>query len=261
MDFRYKRSLITTMLDRAYRISSDLSYFSEECNRLETVFFKLNYPKQLFNLAVKQFVDSKVAYQQHIPSTDMTTPPIRVIIPFKDQVSVNVVKKRLTDLSSKIKTTIQPMFISRKLNEDLKIREVKPATVNQQCVVYKFQCNLCDAGYVGYSPAATSMNELMYTNKIPSFLNKETKTVSQWYQANLLQANPNKYQILVMAPQRGDKNAKDMCTLTIDNQQIRATRNLKILGINMDDEISFSDHVRNICKKASQKSGCGSKTL
>ena len=151
VDIRYKRSLITTMLDRAYRISSDWSYFSQECDRLETVFLKLKYPKHLFNLAVKQFVDSKVADQQHIPSTDTATSPIRVIIPFKDQVSANVVKKRLTDLSSKIKTTIQPVFISRKLNEDVKVREVKPATVNQQCVVYKFQCNLCDAGYVGYT--------------------------------------------------------------------------------------------------------------
>ena len=83
-------------------------------------------------------------------STDTTTPPIRVIIPFKDQVSANVVKKRLPDLSSKIRTIIQSVFVSRKLNEGLKVREVKPATVNQQCVVYNFQCNLCDAGYVGY---------------------------------------------------------------------------------------------------------------
>ena len=60
-------------------------------------------------------------------------------------------KKRLTDLKSKLKTTTQPVFISRKLNEDLKVREVKPATVNQQRLVYKFQCNLCDAGYVGYT--------------------------------------------------------------------------------------------------------------
>ena len=43
------------------------------------------------------------------------------------------------------------MFISRKLNQDLKFREVKPAIVNQQCLVYQFQCNLCDAGYVGYT--------------------------------------------------------------------------------------------------------------
>ena len=148
VDNRYKRGLITTMLDRAYRISSDWSYFSQECDRLETVFLKLKYPRHLLNLAVKQFVDFKVSDQQHIPSTETT---IRVVMPFKDQASANVVKKRITDLSSKIKTTIQPVFISRKLNEDLKVREVKPATVNQQCLVHKFQCNLCDAGYVGYT--------------------------------------------------------------------------------------------------------------
>ena len=151
VDNRYKHSLITTMLDRAYRISSDWSYFSQECDRLETVFLKLQYLKHLFNLAVKQFVDSKVADQQQIPSTDTTPAPIRVVIPFKDQVSANIVKKRLTDLSLKIKTTIQPVFISRKLNKDLKFREVKPFIVNQQCLVYQFQCSLCDAGYVGYT--------------------------------------------------------------------------------------------------------------
>ena len=61
VDNRYKRSLITTMLDRAYRISSDWSYFSQEGDRLETVFLKLKYPRHLFNLAVKQFVDFKVS--------------------------------------------------------------------------------------------------------------------------------------------------------------------------------------------------------
>jgi len=121
IDIRYKHSLITTTLDCAYRISSNWSYFSQECDQLEMVFLKLKYPKHLFNLAVKRFVDSKVADQQHIPPTDTTTPPIQIIIPFKDQVSANVVKKRLTDLSSKIKTTIQPVFVSRKLSQDLKV--------------------------------------------------------------------------------------------------------------------------------------------
>jgi len=36
VDIRYKRSLITTMLDRAYRISSDW-YFSQACDQLEMV--------------------------------------------------------------------------------------------------------------------------------------------------------------------------------------------------------------------------------
>ena len=31
------------------------------------------------------------------------------------------------------------------------MQEFKPDIVNQQCVVFQFQCNLCDAGYVGYT--------------------------------------------------------------------------------------------------------------
>ena len=72
-----------------------------ECHQLRTVFLKLKYLKHLFNLVVTQFLDFKVADQQHIPSTNMTTPPIQVIIPFKDQVSANEVKKRLTAQKSR----------------------------------------------------------------------------------------------------------------------------------------------------------------
>ena len=35
--------------------------------------------------------------------------------------------------------------------QELNVKETKPAIVDQQCVVYSFQCDLCDAGYVGYT--------------------------------------------------------------------------------------------------------------
>ena len=40
---------------------------------------------------------------------------------------------------------------SRKLKQDLSLREPKPNIVTQQCVVYLFKCDLCDASYVGYT--------------------------------------------------------------------------------------------------------------
>jgi len=58
---------------------------------------------------------------------------------------------QLKDLSQKINTTIQPVFVSHKIEQDLKLREVKPPVVNQQCLVYHFKCDLCDAGYVGFT--------------------------------------------------------------------------------------------------------------
>ena len=49
-------------------------------------------------------------------------------------------------------TTIQPVFVSRKIGQYLKECEIKPQLVNQQRVVYQFKCNLCDTGsYVGYT--------------------------------------------------------------------------------------------------------------
>ena len=54
-----------------------------------------------------------------------------------------------------MKTTIQPVFISRKLYENLKVGAVKPATANQKCQVYKFNVT-CVMQDVLVTLAATS---------------------------------------------------------------------------------------------------------
>ena len=75
----------------------------------------------------------------------------RIVLPFKDQRSADMVKKHLSDLSNKIDHILQPVFSSRKLSDDLKVQEPKPPLINQQCVVHHFVCDLCDADYVGYT--------------------------------------------------------------------------------------------------------------
>ena len=50
-----------------------------------------------------------------------------------------------------VHTTIQPVFVSRKIEQELSVKETTPPIVNPQCVVYGFQCDLCDAGYLGYT--------------------------------------------------------------------------------------------------------------
>ena len=77
--------------------------------------------------------------------------PVRLVLPFKDQASADIVRTQLNDLSQKIHKTIQPVFVSQKINQHLKLREAKPPLVNQQSLVYKFKCDLCDAGYVGFT--------------------------------------------------------------------------------------------------------------
>ena len=74
-----------------------------------------------------------------------------MVLPFKDQISADIVKEQLKDLSLKVNTSILPVFASRKIEQELNVKEAKPLISNEKCVVYNFQCDLCDAGYVGYT--------------------------------------------------------------------------------------------------------------
>ena len=45
-DNRYKKSLFITMLDRAFKLSSNWSLFHEDCIRPKTLFLQLAYPER-----------------------------------------------------------------------------------------------------------------------------------------------------------------------------------------------------------------------
>ena len=47
--------------------------------------------------------------------------------------------------------TVQPTFVSPRIKQHLEPREVNQSIVDQQSLVYQFKCDLCDAGYVGYT--------------------------------------------------------------------------------------------------------------
>ena len=76
---------------------------------------------------------------------------IRIVLPFKDQTAANAVSGKLRDLSNAIAVVLQPVFFCKKLQQDVKPKEIKQSIVGQHCVVYKFACDLCDVDYVGYT--------------------------------------------------------------------------------------------------------------
>ena len=153
VDQHYKRSLLNTMLNRAYRLSSTEESFTKECQHLKRMFTKLKYPVKLINSAIAGYTRFTIQSRHEIPTeADAATPkPVRITLPFKDQKSADTVRHQLKDLGRKIGTDLQPVFTSRKIEEKLKIQEEKPALINHQCVVYIFKCDSCDADYIGYT--------------------------------------------------------------------------------------------------------------
>ncbi|CAH3124007.1 unnamed protein product, partial [Porites lobata] len=129
-DKRYKDSLLQTMIHRAYSLSSTTEAFNAECAKLRSIFSRLDYPLSVIDSAIKSFFLNSSADKAERNNDDSST---------------------LRDLSHKIGPTLQPVFVSKKLGQDLRPKEIKPSIVNKQCVVYQFSCDLRDADYVGYT--------------------------------------------------------------------------------------------------------------
>ena len=133
------------MLDRAKGLSSTQDFLLQECKNLKGIFLKLKYPEKLIDSAINRL---------HHPTDPAQTPansPVRITLPFKDQKSADVVRRRLGDLGTKINQQLQSVFTSKKIADHLRVTEEKPTLINQQSVVYEFTCDLCDTNYIGYT--------------------------------------------------------------------------------------------------------------
>ena len=74
----------------------------------------------------------------------------------------------MRDLSSKIGIDAQPIYTSKKLEQDLKLKEIKPRIVNQHSLVYCFKCDLCDSNYFEYTTRHLSFNALLIIDILTS---------------------------------------------------------------------------------------------
>ena len=147
---KYKHSLLKTMLNRGFELSSNWQFFHQECERLKGIFTRLHYPEPLVQITIRSFVEMKATGSTRLPQQADET-PVRIPLSFKDQRSANKLREQLSDLSRKMNAEVHPVFTSRKIKDELKAKEPKPPIVNQQNVVHFFECDLCDADYVGFT--------------------------------------------------------------------------------------------------------------
>lgn len=52
----------------------------------------------------------------------------------------------------------------------------------------------------------------------------------------------------------GNKN-NDMDSIIIDDNEVKSTKCLKLLGVYIDNRLQFDEHIANICKRSSQRVG------
>ena len=70
----------------------------------------------------------------------------------------------------------------------------------------------------------------------------------QWFNENGMKANPSKFQIMFL----GQENMSNLC-LSINGLLIPSSKQVKLLGVNIDNSLEFDAHIKELCRKVNQK--------
>ena len=81
-------------------------------------------------------------------------------------------------------------------------------------------------------------------------LTEELGILLHWFGINSLQANPNIFQAMLSSSRR--KKDKEF-NLVIDGETITSVPLIKVLGIQVDSELSFKTHIQTIISNAGRQ--------
>ena len=104
--------------------------------------------------------------------------------------------------------------------------------------------------------ASYADDNTLYTDKDNMYqiiieLEENSKVLIDWINNNCMKANPDKFHILLSSSQ--NELNDNIATINIDNNIILNGGSENLLGITIDNKLTFKDDVSNLCKKASQK--------
>ena len=86
-------------------------------------------------------------------------------------------------------------------------------------------------------------------NRLIQVLQKESSTLINWFRINCMQANPEIFQAIGVGKRTHDMNL----TIKVSDTQINCEDVVKLLGVDIDYQLNFDQHISNLCRKAGQQ--------
>ena len=77
-------------------------------------------------------------------------------------------------------------------------------------------------------------------------LQSDSNILLQWFTNNFFKLNADKCKLLI-------SNREDELSINIQGESILCEKSVKLLGIKIDNQLTFNEHISNICKKVSLK--------
>ena len=100
--------------------------------------------------------------------------------------------------------------------------------------------------YADDNTLSYSHPDLLETKNV---LTSESEYVIEWFGTNQMQANPGKFQTIVLS-----KRGCGYCeSFTIHDNTVKCEDSVKLLGVTIDYMLNFDLHISDICKKAARQ--------
>ena len=81
--------------------------------------------------------------------------------------------------------------------------------------------------------------------KLIDILQQDTSTLFHWFDFNDMKTNASKTNLLV--------SNEENISIEIENEVIKGTKSVKLLGVTVDNKVNFTEHIGKLCKGTSQK--------
>jgi hypothetical protein len=98
---------------------------------------------------------------------------------------------------------------------------------------------------------------IVYTDsvlsKVKEVLNQEVGVLVQWFNSNGMKANPDKFQTILFKPTNHPKDQAADFSISLGDTVISESNIVKLLGVFIDNDLSFNEHVDRICKKSGKQ--------
>ena len=148
MPVSYKKGLISTLLYRAFMISSTYQLLHEEIEKLKKIFSKNGYPSKFVDKCIYKFFDK--LYEKKVVCSTVPKKELTIILPFLGTTSFKVKNELIKTIKKNVPLcTLKIVYkTSRRLSSCFMFKDQFPKSL-MSGVIYKYKCATCNRSYIG----------------------------------------------------------------------------------------------------------------
>ena len=107
---------------------------------------------------------------------------------------------------------------------------------------------IIESDIANYADDNTLYTSSRYCEETILKLEKDANILIKWFKDNGMKLNEEKCKLLILS-----KKSNNNTEIILGNETIKNSKSEKLLGITIDEKLTFNEHIGNLCKKASQK--------